>query len=417
MKRDSQEIRKGSQWIHYPKIRPGIQPFRYQDRNKNLFVGLKDPLELSEAIILLPLDLYYLLQFCDGAHSLEDMLSCYTRRFGAVLPADRLHKMIKKMDDGLLFDNERSQKRIAQIEAAFRNQDIRAATCAGDSYAFERSALEKELQTYHDAGAVDKSILTRFEKKNIKAMILPHIDLRLGGATYAAAYDVLRRAQPIDLFVILGISHQPTTHAFVMTTKDFQTPLGLVKTDKTIVKNIMERCTTDFFADEIVHRDEHSIEFQTLFLRYHCTSDFRIVPILCSFSHLPSAANKKQIAEMTAALRAETDSYRGTVCFIASVDLSHIGPHYGDDFRPDSFMLAKVEQADKDVLDALAQHDMAKFEQYFIRSNNKYNICGYPALRTLMEILPPAHATLLHYDNAIMDDERSTVTFASMIFS
>ena len=80
-------------------------------------------------------------------------------------------------------------------------------------------------------------------------------------------------------------------------------------------------------------------------------------------------------------------------------------------------MLAKVERADKAVLNAMSNRDLVEFESLFAQSNNKYNICGYPALRTLFEFLPASTATLLHYDNAIMDEQRSTVTFASMIFS
>ncbi len=138
MKRNAQAIRKGSQSIQHPKIRRGIQPFQYQDENKNLYVGLKDPLHLSNTIILLPFDLFYLLQFCNGTHTLDDLLLYYGRQFGKALSIDRLHKMIKKMDDSLLFDNKRSQKRIALIESAFRKQESRAATCAGSSYASER---------------------------------------------------------------------------------------------------------------------------------------------------------------------------------------------------------------------------------------------------------------------------------------
>ncbi|MBN1560183.1 AmmeMemoRadiSam system protein B [candidate division KSB1 bacterium] len=415
MKRNSRASHKESHSIQHPKIRRGIQPIQYQDENDHLYVGLKDPLQLRDAVILLPYDLFCLLRYFDGTHSLDDIIAQYARQFGNFLPLDRLQKMIKKMDDSLLLDNQRSQKKVAKIESAFRDLDIRDAACAGSSYAAERSALEKELSDYFDNAAIEKTVIDKFLNKSIKAMIVPHIDLRLGGATYAAAYKILRHAQPVNLFVILGISHQPTKHAFVMTTKDFRTPLGLVKTDKRIVMNIANRCQTDFFVDEIVHRNEHSIEFQTLFLQQTQT-DFRIVPILCSFSHLQSDVQKRQIVEFTTALRREIGG-SGSVCFIASVDFSHIGPGYGDDNRPDSFVLAEVERADRAVLTTLAQHDLGAFEHQFKRSNNKYNICGYPALRTLYEFLPASEAMLLRYDNAIMDEERSTVTFASMIFS
>lgn len=417
MKRVSQPFRRHSSQLDYPKIRRDLQPFQCQDSHNKLYIGLKDPLRLSETVVLLPQDLYYLIQFFDGSHSLADITSRYMHQYGTFLPADRLAKMLKKMDDGLLLQNTRSQKQIDHIKMTFRKQSFRPPICSGSCYAADAATLRQEMEQYHRRAATPESMMTKFAGQQIKAMITPHIDPRLGGLAYAAAYDILRVAEPIDLFVILGISHQQTHYPFAITNKNFQTPLGLVETDDLFVNKLRELCPFDLTFDEIVHRDEHSIEFQTIFLKYHHKPTFKICPILCSFSHDMALSEKKQFLDFTTSIRSVLESYEGRFCVIAGVDFSHIGPHYGHDFIPDAFMLTKVENADKIILQTLARQNIKEFEQHFIRSNNEYNICGYPALRTLLELLPPSHAALLRYDNAIMDKNRSTVTFASMIFS
>ncbi len=402
--------------IDYPHVRVGLEPFRYEDDKKQFFIGLKDPLELSDVVILLPQDLYYLLQFFDGRHSIDDLTSIYMRQFNTFLNVDRLKKLIKKMDDGLLLVNKRSEKRLQQIAHAFRQLPVRQPVCVGSSYAEEPNALKNELERY-GREATSAVPVERFRDKHIKGMLLPHIDPRLGGPAYASAYNALEIARAVDLFVVLGISHQFTHQSFVMTDKDYSTPLGLVQTNKALVKKVVEQCTTDFRHDEIVHRDEHSIEFQTLFLKHVHKHDFKILPVLCSFSYNMSVSEREQFAEFTQAMRAVLSEYSGSICFVASVDFSHIGPHYGDTFTPDSFLLTKVEHLDKAILNSMAAQNKLELDAHFARSNNRYHICGYAAMRTLLEFLPPSHATLLTYENAIMDDQRSTVTFASMIFS
>ena len=401
---------------YYPQIRTDLEPFQYRDQKGAIYIMLKDPLELSPHRILIPQDLFYLVRFFDGEHSLEALCEKYEHQFGKELQSPRLAKMIRRMDQSLLLDNDRSFARIEELRQEFKRQPTRTPACAGASYPDDPLELEKELQHYAARTGVDAAIRTAVRNRKIKAMIAPHIDPRLGGRVYASTYQALQASDPADLYIILGISHQSTQHPFVLTKKAFQTPFGVVRTERAFVDKVLEQCNVDYLADELVHRDEHSIEFQTLFLKKYLDSGFKIVPILASFSHFRSGAVEELLNNFISALNSAVKEYNGSVCFIASVDFSHVGPRYGDDFEPDPYFLSKVEQFDRSVINALASQDIAEFERLFTSSNNMYNICGYPALRTLLGILPSSKPRLLRYDNAIMDDQRSTVTFAGMIF-
>jgi len=140
------------------------------------------------------------------------------------------------------------------------------------------------------------------------------------------------------------------------------------------------------------------------------------VPILASFPHIRSGDEDKEVQAFIHALKNAANEFTGSVCYIAGVDFSHIGPRYGDRLEPDAFYLSQVEKSDRSVLDALEKQSLGEFERHFLISGNKYHVCGYPALRTLLGVLPPLQSYFLRYDNAIMDERRSTVTFAGMIY-
>ena len=402
--------------INTPKIRIDLDPVQHQDKDRNIYVTLKDPLVLSKKRILIPPDLFYLLQFFDGRHSCSDLQQIYLTQFGQHLEKPRLIQMIKMLDHSLLLDNDRSAAKINRVKRRFAAQKIRNPACVGTSYPEDSDELEEMLKNYFARAKVNASIQKALERKTLKAMIAPHIDPRLGGHVYASAYDALHYADPADLYVILGVSHQPTRHLFALTTKDFQTPFGRVETDKKFVKNLLARLNLNYLKDELAHRNEHSIEFQTLFLKRQLDTPFKIVPILASFSHSRSKDEELQLENFISSLKAAVGEYTGKVCFIASVDFAHVGPLYGDAQKPDPYFLSRVERFDRNVLDSLGKGEVAALERVFTRSSNMYHICGYPVLRTLISVMPPAESHLLAYDNAIMDENRSTVIFASMVF-
>ncbi len=59
-----------------------------------------------------------------------------------------------------------------------------------------------------------------------------------------------------------------------------------MKTDADFIDRMSSHYRGDLFADELLHRNEHSIEFQALFLKWALGNrDFTVVPILVSSFH------------------------------------------------------------------------------------------------------------------------------------
>src|SRR5262249_59005270 len=84
-----------------------------------------------------------------------------------------------------------------------------------------------------------------------------------------------------------GGEHQSDRNRIALTRRDYETALGLVKTDRTYGDRIAALAGQDLFEDELSHRMEHSIEFQVVFLQYLLGDrrEFSIVPILVGSFH------------------------------------------------------------------------------------------------------------------------------------
>src|SRR5690606_38204903 len=151
------------------------------------------------------------------------------------------------------------------------------------------------------------------EESKLCGVMSPHIDFHRGGSSFAWAYDRVVTDSNSQLFIILGTAHTPLASYYSVSSKDFDTPLGTVRTDRDFNSSLASRLgdPDDIFRDELPHRHEHSIEFQTLMLQYVLGGrrDYRIVPILVgSFNpfveqgRLP--VESPGVAEFVAALRA-----------------------------------------------------------------------------------------------------------------
>src|SRR5262249_16377387 len=131
-----------------------------------------------------------------------------------------------------------------------------------------------------------------------------------------------------DLFVIFGTAHNPMRHLFSVTRKHFETPLGTVETDRQFVARLTANLAAtpggselNLAADELAHRQEHSIEFQTVFLQYllGARRPLKIVPVLVGSFHefvesgkQPSSA--APVAAFVSALEKTLAEHSGRVC-------------------------------------------------------------------------------------------------------
>ena len=386
-------------------------------------ICLRDPLNLSDRVFFIPYPTFLVVRLFDGQHSIVDIQAEFMRRFGELIYREKIQEIIDQFDEHLLLDNERFRRLEREINENFRNAPLRPMALVGESYEEDPEKLRQSIGAFFAEpegpglpGASDRS-------GSIVGAIAPHIDYRRGGPCYAWAHKAIRESSQADLFVILGTAHSATQQPFALTQKDFQTPWGPVETDRAFLDEIRDLCPNDFYQDEIIHKAEHSIELQLIFLRalWPHKDPFRIIPVLCGSFH---EAILKDISPMELpgvgpfieALQTAMAKRPERVCLLASADLAHVGLRFGDAEAPNRFTLESMGEEDRRMLEYAERVDAEGFYNSIRLERDRRRVCGFPPIYTLLKLVDAREGKLLKYGQSMDPTTQSVVTFASLAF-
>jgi AmmeMemoRadiSam system protein B len=409
-----------------PRIR-AVEAFPVEQDDQAL-VCLRDPTGLAPDPIVLGMGAYFLVTLFDGTNSVLDLQAAFTRRFGTIIPSEQIRELIAALERAYYLDSPAFAERLRRVRAEFQKSPARPAALAGLCYESDAPRLRTEIESFFERpGAPGRDALAAAPAPDgeLAGLIAPHIDPRRGAAAYAWAYSELRRHQRPELVVILGTSHYGAgPELFSATRKDYLTPLGPVRTDRGLVDRLAARYADagggDLFADELLHRNEHSIEFQALFLAWALGVDgYQIVPVLVSSFHemvrdARTPANDARVAGFLAALRAELGAERRRMLILAGVDFAHVGRKFGDAFGIDDGVAERVRREDLALIENIKLGDPGGFFGDIARDRDQRKICGLAPMYTQLELLRGRRARLLHYDIALEPQTDSLVSFASL---
>jgi hypothetical protein len=383
-----------------PGMRRDLEFFPIQYRGEQL-VLIKDHLGLVQEGKALPLPLFQMMALFDGTRSLIDLQTLLMRQGGGVLVgSEEIKGLLARLDESFLLDSERFSKARDKVVADFSREPVRNCSHSGNGYPAEPDELRRRL--------------------DIMAVVSPHIDLAVGRNGYANAYNSLKGSSPSRI-IVLGIGHRMADRLFCLTEKDFQTPLGVVRSDKAAVQRLRASAPEVISEDDFAHRSEHSIEFQILFLQHiFPENSFTIVPILCGSIHscVPQyrrSAYLERAGAFTDLMRSILLEDSKQTLLIAGVDFSHIGPKFGHELDA-STLEPQAKTHDRNLLEAMCRMDGECFWDESAKVEDRYNVCGFSALACLLETLPPCKGELLGYECWHEEQTRSAVSFASMVF-
>lgn len=384
---------------------------------------LQDPQNISEKALFLSPPLYFIVSLFDGQHSILDIQTEYMRRFGEFLYTEKLQEIITQLDEALFLEGERFQEALREREEEFKRAPLREALFAGKSYEGDPEKLRVQLEGYFTGTEGPGALGKKSERQGLKGVIAPHIDFQRGGFCYAYAHREIWENNSSHCFVIFGTAHTSMRNPFCLTRKDFVTPLGTLKVDRELVDAIQSQCPVDLFKDEWLHRSEHSIEFQCVFLRhlYPEPIPLKIIPVLSGSFH---EAIEKGVSPMALipirqfinALKEAVFSIGREVCYIASVDLSHMGLQFGDREGIREYALRILSQEDQEMLEYVERGDGEGFFSLIARERDRRRICGLPAIYAMLKALESKDGKLLKYGQAFTPETQSVVTFASLAF-
>jgi AmmeMemoRadiSam system protein B len=408
--------------LEQPKLR--LLAARRIDHQGQAFVALEDPLGVFTHPVLIPFDgFYWVVRHFDGQTTLGEIQARVRRETGQWLPPAQLERLVDQLDRAMVLDGPT----FAGFHDAYRRAAVRPPALAGGAYEGTERGLRAQLAEYfaHERGSGPPGhrSATRADGPRLRGILSPHIDFLRGGPVYTWSYKELVEQSDADTFIILGVAHQYCRRRFALTRKDFQTPLGLAATDRDYVDRIAALAGQDLFEDELAHRTEHSIEFQVVFLQYLLGDRraFSIVPILVgSFHDLMRARidpiESAEVRRFVEALRAAESASGKQVVYIGGIDLSHVGPEFGDPDPVDAPTLDRLRAFDTALLERAAANDPAGWFGTVAGVGNRWRVCGLAATYTMLHAMGPARGRLLRYDQAVDDRRTCCVSFASLAF-
>lgn len=396
-----------------PALRPlACERTRWQGRDG---IVLRDPLELAEPCFL-PRPVLAILRRLDGDHSAAEIANAASRDLRQPIAVGEVEDLVRELDEHLLLASERYECARDEAVRTWLANGVREAAHAGSAgYAADTIALRASMRA--TLGPV-----TRTNSLSPRGLVAPHVDLLRGDRGYAAAYGSLAAFEPADLYVVFGTGHQGPTAPVTGLPLDWRTPLGTCPTDRAFVANVHAAVGASSPEDLLLHRREHSLEFQVLWLQFAHEVRGLPPPRIAGFltGSLPSA-DGDPFAEpfcerLLAAFRTAEKATPGRVCYVAGADLAHVGPFFDDDAPVSDDRAAALERADLARLAPLWRGEPGAFHREVDGCGNPDRVCSAPAI-ALTAALAGGPGHLLNYGQALADDRSQVVTFAAATFA
>lgn len=419
-----------------PRLRP-VEAFPVEAQGST-FIALRDPEGVAEDAVVLSPPAFFIASLLDGTNGPAEIKAAVAERFGGhQIKDEEIGAVVRELDGRGLLETPAYRARKAAQRKAWAALPVRPASHAGQAYPAKPDELRPWIRGLLSApppdsapggpgrsgpgpaaaspapvataaggrlilpgGAPGKIILPPGVERSLagsaagrpKGLVIPHIDFARGGAAYAETHRTLLDRELPELVVILGVAHQPAEAPYIATAKSFETPLGRVETDGKLVAALESAVGAWVTADDIAHRMEHSIEFQLVWLQaLHPDANFRILPVLCG--PIEGTVGRRSpladpaVADFIAALRDLLKDRDALI--IASVDLSHVGPRFGDEVEVNEALATAIREADGTLIAQALSRDAEGFWAHGTHDGNARKVDALSAVYTMLELLGP----------------------------
>ncbi|MDM8531228.1 AmmeMemoRadiSam system protein B [Anaerolineales bacterium HSG25] len=393
-------------YLNKPKVMVGnVQ--RAVHEGMPVFI-LQDPLQINDAVILLPQALGPLVMLCDGQHTVPEIKQELKQNYGINLPNGTVDYLLSQLDEALMIEGGKLKQAKQKIMADYHTAPYRKSSLAGHSYPADADALRQILQGYVDE-LDDVTPLSG----NVRALLSPHIDYQRGGPVYAGLWTSAAQAvREAELVIVLATDHSGGLGRITLTPQNYATPLGVLPTEQRIVNRLATALGSDeVYAEELHHINEWSIELVLVWLQYiRQGHPCPIVPILCgSFQHfMLDQANiqaEQKFQTMSEILREEMAQRRTLI--VASGDLAHMGPAF--DGEPlDKTDYTQMQVDDTILTNTLATGQAQSFFELMKTEQHERNVCGLSPFYFTLDLLQKSQGTLTSYDRCPADDHNTS---------
>ncbi len=277
----------------------------------------------------------------------------------------------------------------------------RVPACAGRFYEGTPERLNAQVRTLLEPDA---------PRMTARAVVCPHAGLMYSGAVAGAVYS---RVILPSTAILVGPNH--TGHGpplSVYSEGEWLLPGGSLTVAADLAQALRARCSLAE-SDHLAHLHEHCLEVQLPFL-HALRPDIRILPIIVGFHDLETCR------VLGRALAAVIEDAPSPPLLIASTDLTHCGPGFGQ--YPPVGLTAETfaHQQDRLALDALQTLDGERLHRTV--EDHMVTMCGYvPTTSVLFAVraLGGSRASVIRYATSadVSGDVNRVVGYAGVVIN
>jgi len=390
-----------------------VEAFAVEHEGRKM-IALRDRSNLSPEVTVVSPSALWVIERFTGERSLDEIAT------EAGVEAKMFFPLVAHLDKALLLHGERFEEHYLAILDEYDRLEALPIRSARD---FTVEWMDSAMEAARESDAYSKWKLTDGgidAIESIEGIVVPHLDTQRGainyGLTYAALQDWLSRedAMRFDRVIVFGTNHFGSGTGVVMCEKDQETHAGLSRCDQGLADRLKTGLGEMLTAHRLDHLREHSVELQLGWIR-HVVGD---VPFLGFLVHDPTVANGGSydgegvgLDSFVEELRTMLMKVEGRTLFVASADLSHIGPEFGDEPLNNEARLQEVEARDRAHLSMLMNGELDRFLDSMTEAHNPTKWCTLGGMAAMWRMLEGSgRVSLLNYDQALKHPDYEDLT-------
>lgn len=287
---------------------------------------------------------------------------------------------------------------------------VRSPTVAGMFYESDADLLSKQIAKCFTSKFGPGDLPTKRKEKRIYGVVSPHAGYNFSGPCAAWAYKEIAESKFPETFVILGPDHSGYGDYINASTKNWETPFGMVFNNTHLVRGVIGKCNF-VNENEEAHKNEHSVEVQLPFLQFSNKDKIDKLKIA------PFSVTRYDY-EMCKKLGKQIASADEDIVAIASSDFTHYGRNYG--YIPFiNNVKEEIHKLDNEAIQLVCKLKTEEFLEYL--KKKKATVCGGGPIAIVMETVKGLGAKkgkLLHYYTSgdIINNYNNSVGYASIVF-
>ncbi len=430
-----------------PKLRPirgFVAPAQGADGQQVQMLGLADAKQISPKVVFTQPAMQGILPMLNGENTLDDIVT----QVGRGLNREILEPFIAQLHDAGLIEGKVFDEMWDKMKADF---DSTAILPPAQTAAMADGIVEQEMQKEHGRAATDEEkdelggqklreqmtvmmnqALEQAEDPSFdslpKAIVAPYVPYAQGFQMYGAVYGRLRVTDKPARIVVLGTNHFGDSTGVVACDKGFKTPIGTSPSDSEMVELMRNSLGEQLFASRYDHEREHSIELQAAWLQHVFGDDEgNSPPIFAALVHDPVVNNGESydgqgvaLEPFVEALKSAIASLPGPTLVVGSIELSHVGPSYGDQTQlagntPEADAnRKKVVDHDQTLLKLVTGNKPEELVSSLAWQQNPTRWSSTGALVATMQAAQPGEVRLLAYGGTMDPQGAAMISSASL---